>query len=548
MAKPESTSLEKAVSSSLFFQGSQHRSAGRQFRFSMNITYPQWFYFVLFAALSVAFSLAALYILGANGSSVLTNSDMIMPFMVVNDLFADPSSLLDWDLSPALYVFPDWIITAALLVTPFSKQIIPVGFPGVMMAGLSFVSGYIINRVLSCGFATATLAVSLILLLVYSASIGASTFADLTQQYIGIQYIHSGALLFGVMILATLISDFGGPNERLWTKGRVLGCILSFTGCYSDPLLLPWFIAPGVAVVCLAYIINKLWLQCLMILTLPVTAVAGLVLDKATRTFPTNIPSNHSTSINVWTDLLISSANQAKPIFLVAVLLCLAMAVRGAFLISRVIKTQSMSPPDLAEVLLIGCSWAALLLPFAWGALIHPSLIRYSLPIYLIPYIWIVLIGLRYSPASIGLFFPIVCCAVWIALGVVMWSQILSSVRTISKGNKDLVSCLLNSGLSDGYADYWRSKATIWESNYRLHVVQLSSDLKAQSFNFNRRWFTERAISREPFRPTFIILVAQKFAPDEVAEKFGVPNRKIECSGWPVWIYDTPLSVVSVGK
>ena len=40
------------------------------------------------------------------------NSDLIHPYLLLQYLLADPTAILSWQLSPAIYVFPDWPLAA----------------------------------------------------------------------------------------------------------------------------------------------------------------------------------------------------------------------------------------------------------------------------------------------------------------------------------------------------------------------------------------------------------------------------------------------------
>lgn len=491
---------------------------------------PVWLSITAGLILTAAFTFFLTWLLGTHRSDLLINADKIQPFMVMKDALRDPSTLLDWYHSPSIYVFPDWILAGLLQALPVSPRLLPLIYGGALLAAYVIAFGWIVHESKAGSFiAGAAIASVTVVALMLGSTLGPHTVAVAMTFSLATQYIHTGAILAGLVIVALVLK----ADNNFRSGAMVVACMVAAIGAHSDAVLLFWFVLP-VAVGMVGYdLLGRSRAALIPAGMLTASAIAGIVFDRLTREFPAKVPSDVGKSLNVWVETLVDTMSRGDFTFPMVVLLCVAMAVRGVVILINVRKT-GRDTRSLAELLLIGCSWAALLFPVVTGALIHPSLLRYSLPIFLLPYLWVALLIARLPLSS---WLIALATAVWLATGTMIWTPMLQAAGKFA-APKAVTACLTDNGLTQGYSDYWNSKMVMWDSEYAVHLVQLTGHAKLYRFNFNKRWF-EATSTGAPFRPTFI--ATHRLDESRVREAFGEPQRVIECAGQSIWVYDHVL-------
>ena len=188
---------------------------------------------------------------------------------------------------------------------------------------------------------------------------------------------------------------------------------------------------------------------------------------------------------------------------------------------------------------------ASLLLPVLMGVLIDPSLLRYSLPIVFLPYVWVLAYASRwFTPGqklwitSIAVVFSL-ACVMLVARGVAGVSKI-QNAKTIS-------GLLASLGQRAGYGDYWTCNRTMFETDYAVHCVPLTAQGKRLNYNFNIDWFERRADDGGEIRPTFVVM--SRLDEAAVRNLFGKPDSTKQFPGEEgvetIWLYDKPLPLIT---
>ena len=486
------------------------------------------------------FTLVAAGVYGSIQWDGLANSDLLQPFLVTRDALIDPSNLLDWYHSPSIYVFPDWIIAAFIQIAfvPASHGLMVLIYSGAILSLYVIAFAWLMRSANICPFPLALVYASVVVLMVLCATLlPGHGIADTMTMLLGTAYIHTGAIAFGIALCTGVLEVFkeDQTSRRLLSNPTVFSSTAAFLICYSDPVAMPWFVAPSLATMVIVSTLRRSRPPVLKLAAIFLGALAGALVDRATRPFPVEIFSSVEAIPKALAELVRSSAAQGDILLFVSLLLVAVMAVRAIWILWRCFKERSISIERMAELLLVACTWASLLTPIVSGALVHPSLIRYALPIFFLPYLWLALIAVEVMPDKLFPSAAGLAVVVWIVVLSSNWTAIIQGAGYYSR-QTDLASCLLDKGLQHGYSDYWNSKRTMWLSGYKLHLVQLDDALEPLRYNFNERWFTQTA-NGEPFRPNFVL--PQRLNEDALRAKFGTPTSILECSRQPVWLYDT---------
>ena len=197
---------------------------------------------VLLAALFPVFGFAYMGMVGLVPEHVL-NSDLVQPFMIMHDVVRDPALILSWTLSPAIYVFPDYLIAFVLNtlgIGPAHSMIVNGAILGVL---LNLVSGYLLHAAGICtltrGIVVATLAffASILVGLILPGPID-----TIMQTWTITTFIHSGALLGGIGLIGlwTAAELSGRKRPGLYAGALALAALCA----YSDLTFLVYFVVP----------------------------------------------------------------------------------------------------------------------------------------------------------------------------------------------------------------------------------------------------------------------------------------------------------------
>lgn len=197
-----------------------------------------------FAILTLAFFLLLSFLLGHDYGIAIYNSDVIHPFLLVGDLLRDRTALVDWHYSPALYVFPDWFLTAAVMVAPVTNGWLPLIYGALIMALYCLAGGAVLASSGSARMVTAAWAIAAALffaggafLLFIDAPISPGVYSHLAAPY-----THTGAVLATLAASALFLSLLSGHSGL---GGAVGLAALVSAASFSDLLFVAWFVAPA---------------------------------------------------------------------------------------------------------------------------------------------------------------------------------------------------------------------------------------------------------------------------------------------------------------
>lgn len=483
---------------------------------------------VVLVLLPIALALAYAQPLARNPGGTI-NSDLLQPFLVARDSLADPGNILSWRHSPALYLVPDLLLATLLVALPIPWTMIPLVYSGVLLGLYSLATGWLL-RVADLTRSVATGAIA------FAGALGLGYVFIQTQptdtayamvMFLGQPFIHTGAILLGLAYIAAATAQRLAPSPARVTVMLLLVAL----GTYSDRLFVLWFVLPVIAVNILA---RRQWpLHWPTQATVLAVAVLSAAVDSYLRPTGIAIDSLPLQAPGVWWEGFVAAVTAGKWHLPAVVVLSLAMSVRAIVLLGRPTWTRW----TLVEISLAAAQLAALATPLVTGTLVDFSNIRYSLAAFLLPLVWLVALGFA---ASSGRRWPVLAAAgaAWITFAASIPYGLAAAAA--STAPNALVTCLLDRGLRDGFGDYWTAKKLIFDSQYRLHLVQLTDLASLYRYNYNDRWFTQRALTGEPLSPKFII--TSGIRRDELASRFGAPQTSIDCAGHEIWLYDRPLT------
>lgn len=117
-----------------------------------------------------------------------------------------------------------------------------------------------------------------------------------------------------------------------------------------------------------------------------------------------------------------------------------------------------------------------------------------------------------------------------------------SPIPRLSNWGSPLVSCLRQSGLRSGLADYWLARATSAASDWDLQVDPIDSFGEARVWGNNRNWFAHDI--HDPGRPPpYRFVIMDRLSADRIVPVYGQPDRIMMCGASTVWLYDEPRRV-----
>jgi hypothetical protein len=478
---------------------------------------------------------------GKPGVLFLDQSDTVTPFMIMRDFLRDPSSFLDWHKSPALYAFPDCLLAGLLLLLPVDIRLLPMLYGGIMVAGYAFACAAVLSVYGRIHWMSATLIATAMLTLLLIGYCPPAMFTSIIASYSIAPFFHTGALVAGFLLIAGLgvvVRPARKPAHLL-----VALIILAFLVSHSDAIYLPWFVLPASLAAAVYLALTRTTVPAAVAL-LVAAAVAGLTLDELTHYVPFGAdPSDYAATFRTAVQLVQQSIQSFDVALTAALALAPLLLGRGVFLLVKGARKRRFDTGDLGELLIVSCFFAALATPLVSGKLFAVDRLRYSLPIFLLPYLWITLVLVRTTPGFLRPTLP-ATSALLMAFIAFRYSPAAIAGTHHFASYRQPAACLVENGLSEGYANYWASKSVMWNSAYRLHVFSLRpmGDVVPLRVAYNERWFRRNAVTGAPIRPNFVIV----FGLDEgkVLAKFGPPSRKIMCGIYPIWIYDQTLPLL----
>ncbi len=494
---------------------------------------------VVLAALFPLFAFSYMALVGTAPEQVL-NSDLVQPYLIVRDFLADPSSIASWHLSPAIYVFPDYLIAlvvSLLHVGPVFSMLVNGAILGVF---LSLSGGFLLH---AAGFPDLARAILITALAMFAAVLlGLALPGDLAtdmQIWMLSTFIHSGSLLCGV----TLIGLWTNAEITTPRHGRLYPVTLVLAGLasYSDLSVLVYFVVPLAIATGIAWLVTPsfrlFWRTWLLI----AVAVAGYGVDRLTRgrigpggnfAIPENVAN--------WMDILTPHL-AGNPLLVIFLLFAPLMLARALFLVIAAWRRRALAPSEFIEITLAGVQAVAILVPALFGVFSNIWHLRYSLPIAFLPLVWLLVIARTWLARPVS--FPhagAVRLAAWAgACGVSALAGF--AALPILTAEPPVTACMQRLGIDTAYAWYWDAKAPVFLSDYSIAMIQIEPDGRYSDWNTNDRWLTESVVDGSPVAARAIDM--QGLDANSVEQIYGSPSRIETCGEVTFWLYDRDLPI-----
>jgi len=477
----------------------------------------------------------------------LFNSDFIQPFLIIQDALRDIDSLNHWVFSPALYIFPDWLISLALILTGITNKLLPIFYGAAIMTLNCLAAGMLITKCSRPSSNTNIWLWTWVMALLICITggfilIGPYNFLSYYMLvWISSSYIHSGAVLMTIVSAVCWLCLFQDQSKinRFFTIGVLFSSI--FFSSFSDFIFVVWFVLPAILVTLLHHWQTKKFrLMPYFFIIIPTILAIGL--EVVIRQKSPDSRAHHSGSFALWlSDMTALISSTDYPMLILLTLNVFLLIKSCAIVLS--FGNKKITSSLLLEQLLGAILVCAITIPLLLGLYRGYALWRYYLIIFILPLLWIALMLARYIRKSV-MNIGIAAFALVLTAACLTYPQAQATLTELQK-TTDLESCLLQNGLTSGYGDYWHAKSLIFSSNRQIHIAQLLGP-KPYPFNFNARWFSERSDTREPFKPNFVII--ENLDPALINQLFGAPQEHLRCQNKLIWKYDHALALLPIPK
>ena len=466
------------------------------------------------------------------------NSDLVHPFLLLQDLLKDPTALLSWHLSPAIYAFPDWPIAGLLVAVGVPNVALPLVYGGFVLAAYGFLIGWMLVGMQTARPPEGSLWGCLLIAGLFTASNASPIGLGGTYlSFIATPYIHSGAILSGLLLIPLLTEVVHGAGASQQRASVAIAALLPLA-CYSDLVFVPWFAAPVCSAMLVAPTLMPQRQKLRLISALAAVSLLAAALDHLRPSrLSADLDRNLWKGVVVWRDLLLQSFQGGQWQIWLPICLTLVMAGRGLWLLARQ-RPAAASRSHSVELALIFATVGSLVLPFVAGAMVHESTLRYSLPVMFLPWVWLLLIASRFNTPERRQ--GVLAAGVALALGCLPLLPKVNQAVTRIDATAKLRKTLDAHRLRAGYGDYWTAKPAMFETDRRVHCIPLLIDGTPDTRNYNSRWFTERSDGSGAIEPTFV--VTSRLDQEKLRELFGEPDAVVTFKKDQfVWIYDEPL-------
>lgn len=494
------------------------------------------------ALTAVPMAVVAMALLGSGRGGWAYSSDLVHPFMVVQDVLRDWGSLWTWHHSPAFYVFPDWFVAFAIMAFTGEHMAWPLIYAAIIFAFHASAGGMLLaagnGRPVYVGVCVAAAALVVAVgLVVVTDYLGGRhrLFVPLAMAY-----IHSGAVWAAMASAALMLLVLAGRGGRL--HEAALGAAV-FAAAFSDLLFVAWFVMPGMATAALHAWCARRCAGLRVAAIIAVAAGAGLLIDQWLHAVWRHVVvagTSQSGALSLaWAEIEAIAARGDVPMLL-ALAISLAAIARGAAAFFAALRRRPLEPPATASLFLGAAAAAAMTAPLAFGTFASPDQDRYFVAVPMLAVIvaahW--LLGAQRGASARVIARTGATVAVVGALALA-WPAAAGIPRLVAK--PALQRCIEAEGRKEGFGDYWTAKQTMFASGRAIHIVQIEPDGKRMRWNYNERWFTVRADDGLPLKPDFI--VAARLSSEALRRRFGAPSRTVSCEGNAIWLYDRPLPV-----
>ncbi|MCR9139467.1 MAG: hypothetical protein NXI27_25930 [Alphaproteobacteria bacterium] len=489
----------------------------------------------LFVTASAVFTLVSVLFFWNRGlSGIPFASDLVQPYLVVEDFLADPASFHSWRHSPSPYVLPDIFIAGGLVLLPLSPKWMAIGYSTLLLAGYGLTGGWLISRATGSRVQSAILLFILCLLaLVFAGNLLDVPPSNWLLPTLFSPFIHTGALLCTLIAVALLDELLQDPGSR-WARIGLVSLV--FVATFSDALFLVWFVFPALVVLWLHAKACNIRFPWPIRRTLFFSAVVAIAIERVLhgvgRGVPLQLNSVARSATALWDEIKVTFA---EPDWIMATFLVIATGIVLAGMVSviRCLRSRRLSFNDAFVVFLASSIVSGVLVLIITSYFKEQAHWRYLIiiPLYAVLAISMFLSRVLMIPKYGRHLVSIAAAAAFVFMAPGAYGT-----ATAPESRSDLEACLVTRGHSTGFANYWIAKRLIFLSERRIHIAQIRPDGSRHNFNYNRAWFETRADDGSPIAPTFIII--RGLDTGSIRTKFGAPRETVQCAGTEIWIYE----------
>jgi len=491
--------------------------------------------FAVTAALTMVVALLCVLSFWDRGlSGIPFTSDLVQPYLVIEDLLSNPASFFTWRHSPSPYVFPDMVIAAALVVLPLSTKWMGILYGTALLTGYILAAGSLIGRATKIDSRDAGFLFALCLLMVVVAANALG--GQLTSWFLPTlfaPFIHTGALLVTLIAMILLERILRVPGS---TAAKALLLLLVLVTSFSDALFVVWFVLPALIV---------LWLCARACQSTPPRALmvslfgAAAIAVAAERIFhgikagkPLRLDTIMRAAETLWNSAL-DAIVRPDWIFTGLLAITLIILLSGAVSLGRSARRREMPFADTLAIFLAVSVVLGVLAPILTSYFQEQSHWRYLLFLPLFAVLKMAIILSRLVKA--GRYLSAVPAGA-LALALLIIAPTAYGAAMAREPRTGLETCLDARDLTTGLGDYWVAKRLMFLSGRKFHIVQLKWDGRLDTYNYNRDWFSRRADDGSAIEPNFIII--RGLVAERIRDKFGAPGNTLPCAGTEIWLYD----------
>lgn len=491
--------------------------------------------FAVAAVLTMAVALVGVLFFWDRGlSGIQFTSDLVQPYLVVEDFWADPASFYTWRHSPSPYVFPDMLIAVALVLLPLSPKWMGILYGTALLTGYSLAAGALIGKATNTDsrYAGFVFALCLLIVIVAAQALGGQLAPWLLLTLFA-PFIHTGALLMTLLAMVLLERILRVPGSA---GAKALLALMVLVTTFSDALFMVWFVLPALIVLWLHARACKMHLPRALMVSLFSAAAIAVAAERVFHGIKAGKPLRLDTIIGaadtLWSSAL-DAATEPDWVFVGLLAVTVIILLPGAVSLRRSMQRREMPFGDTLAIFLAASVILGVLAPILTSYFQEQSHWRYVLffPLYAILKLAIILSRLMMTGRSAR---PVP--AIGLAVVVAIMSPAAYRAATAPETPTDLEKCLDAHGLATGFGDYWVAKRLMFLSERKLHIVQLKSDGRLDTYNYNRDWFQHRADDGSAIAPDFILVTGLDAG--RIRDKFGEPREAVQCAGTEVWLYD----------
>lgn len=478
-------------------------------------------------------------------TSGVYSSDLVQPYLIAQDFLSNPAFVLDWQFSPAIYLFPDTLLAVLFSTLPVPPFFLPVFYAALLLTGYTCSITYCFNSCLKIKrghpgwLVAALLALSAVVVVYWGGELSRSVYFWLTSSF-----IHTGALLLTLFSFGLYMRTLETGSRALFLGFSVLILLISF----SDLIYIDWFLIPSFFVALIIYLSQKQLDAFRLSERLLMVALCGVILEMLFRqgTHLKSYLSSCNTNVGMFTDLYTRTLSGDLGIALVFVL-NVGLLLHAVLVILRSIDIRQLRKMDVLVLYLAASSFSAfsfMALLGIYGCYIDAVMFRYMLPVFVFPLIWVMLgiVRMTYRQRVSHL----ATLAIAIASLFVVLSPQLTGVRDrfIRNNQTALVECLIEHHLTQGYAGYLDAKRLMFLSGGLVHLMQLDREMNPMRSNYNDVWFSRDRTRRTQLHPNFVLV--EQLEAEAVVHKFGSPSAVFECEEQTIYVYEKGLPLFSV--